>query len=116
MPAKRVLYQFAFGDATVPNPTSATLMRAGGLRDVTTYYRNDLTPTATTDPHGFLLDPRITGRQQGQLQVAEFIATGGTSITDPDGAGPVFEVPISNPATLEHCNFNGGAGLDRCTG
>jgi hypothetical protein len=116
MPAKRVLYQFAFGDATVPNPTSATLMRAGGLRDVTTYYRNDLTPTATTDPHGFLLDPRITGRQQGQLQVAEFIATGGTSITDPDGAGPVFEVPISNPATLEHCNFNGSAGLDRCTG
>ena len=32
-------------------------MRAGGLQDVTTFYRNDRTPTAGSNPHGFLLDP-----------------------------------------------------------
>jgi hypothetical protein len=115
MPAKRVIYQFAFGDATVPNPTSATLMRAGDLQGLTTFYRNDRAATALTDPHGFLLDPRIQGRQQGQLQVAAFLATGGTSIIDPDGAGPVFEVPIADPALLERCNFSGSATLERCT-
>ena len=113
--AKKVLYQFAFGDGTVPNPTSATIMRAGGLQDVTTFYRNDLTATALTDPHGFLLDPRVQGRQQGQLQVAAFLASGGTSIVDPDGPAPVFEVPITDPAALERCNFSGSAGLERCT-
>jgi hypothetical protein len=115
MPAKRVLYQFAFGDATVPNPTSATVMRAGGLRDVTTFYRNDLAATTLSDPHGFLLDPRIQGRQQGQLQVAEFLASRGTSIIDPDAAAPVFEVPITDPARLERCNFSGSTTLERCT-
>jgi hypothetical protein len=66
-------------------------------------------------PLTILLDPRITGRQPGQLQVAEFLATGGTSIIDPDGAAPMFEVPITDPPTLERCNFSGSAGLDRCS-
>ncbi|CAN5591622.1 hypothetical protein BH18ACT1_BH18ACT1_09030 [soil metagenome] len=114
VPTKKVLYQFAFGDATVPNPTSATIMRAGALQDVTTYYRNDRTVTATTDPHGFLLDPRITGRQMGQMQVAAFLKDESGNITDPDGAATVFEVPITDPDTLEACNFNGAAGLERC--
>jgi hypothetical protein len=47
--------------------------------------------------------------------VAEFLASGGTSIVDPDGPAPVFEVPITDPATLERCNFDGSAGLERCT-
>jgi hypothetical protein len=103
--AKRVMYQFAFGDQTVPNPTSATLMRAGGLQDVTTFYRNDRTPTAGTNPHGFLLDPTITGRTPGQAQVLDFLASGGGTISDPDGPAPVFEVPIADPASLETLNF-----------
>jgi len=103
--AKKVLYQFAYGDQTVPNPTSSTLMRAGQLREVTTLYRNDLTPTAGSDPHGFLIDPRITGRQLGQIQVATFLTSGGATIVDPDGSAPVFEVPISDPATLQRLNF-----------
>ena len=103
--AKKVLYQFAYGDQTVPNPTSSTLMRAGQLRDVTTLYRNDLTPTAGSDPHGFLIDPRITGRQLGQIQVATFLTSGGATIVDPDGSAPVFEVPIPDPATLQRLNF-----------
>jgi hypothetical protein len=101
---KQVLYQFAFGDQTVSNPTNATLMRAGGLQAVTTLYRNDRTPTSACDPHGFLLDPRITGRQQGQIQVATFLAGGG--ITDPDAGGTVFETPIADPNSIETLNFS----------
>ena len=103
---KRVLYQFAFGDATVPNPTSATIVRAGGLLDVTTLYRNDRTPTASFNPHGFLLDPRITGRNLGQRQVVDFLDSDGMTISDPDGGSPVFEVPVADPATLERLNFS----------
>ena len=104
--AKKVLYQFAYGDETVPNPTSATLMRAGALQDVTTFYRNDRTPTAGSNPHGFLLDPTITGRNLGQAQVVDFLASGGETISDPDGPAPVFEVPIADPASLETLNFS----------
>lgn len=104
-PAKAVMYQFAYGDQTVPNPTSATIMRAGGLQSRTTFYRNDLTPTAGTNPHGFLIDPRITGRQPALMQIAEFLRSGGTNIIDPDGTGPVFEVPIADPHSLERLNF-----------
>ncbi len=102
--AKKVLYQYAYGDETVPNPTSATLMRAGQLQDVTTVYRNDRTPTADTNPHSFLLNPALAGREQGQVQVTEFLASNGHSIVDPDGPGNVFEVPITDPASLETLN------------
>lgn len=103
--AKSVLYQVAYGDETVPNPTSATLVRAGGLQDVTTVYRNDRTPTASSDPHSFLLNPALTGRQQGQVQIAEFLASGGTRIVDPDGPAPVFEVPVADLDSLETLNY-----------
>ncbi len=103
---KRVIYQYAFGDATVPNPTSATIMRAGRLASRTTYYRNDRTPTAEFNPHGFLLDPRITGREQGQQQVLDFLVNNGRTVIDPDGPGPVFEVPIEDRAALERNNFD----------
>ena len=102
---KRIIYQFAFGDRTVPNPTSATVMRAGGLEKETTVYRNDRTPTAMSDPHGFLLDPRITGRNLGQRQVVDFLASDGRTVTDPDGGGNVFEVPVADPGILERLNF-----------
>jgi hypothetical protein len=36
------------------------LYRAGQLFDLVSYYRNDKTPTAGSDPHGFLLDPRLS--------------------------------------------------------
>ena len=72
---------------------------------MTTYYRNDRTPTAGSDPHGFLIDPRLTGREFGQLQIATFLSSGGSSIIDPDAAANVFEVPIADPNTLEHLNF-----------
>lgn len=102
---KKVFYQFALGDQTVPNPTSATVMRAGKLQDVTTLYRNDLTPTASTNPHGFLLDPRLTGREFGQIQVAAFLSSAGANLIDPDGPAPVMEVPVNPADRLETLNF-----------
>ena len=106
MGAKKVIYQFAYGDQTVPNPTSATLMRAGGLQDVTTFYRNDRTPTAGSNPHGFLLDPTLTGRNLGQAQVLDFLASGGETIVRPGRPRRrSFEVPIADPASLETLNF-----------
>src|SRR5207245_265265 len=56
-PPKHVIWQSAFGDHTVPNPTAGELYRAGHVLDLVSYYRNDKTPTAGSDPHGFLLDP-----------------------------------------------------------
>ena len=32
-----------------------------------------------------------------QDQIAQFFASGGTTVIDPDGAGPLFETPLSVP-------------------
>ena len=103
--AKPVLIQIAKGDATVPNPTSTALLRAGDLADRAVYFRNDLAyaafPTLDKNPHTFLSNiataaaaPFAVG---AQTQMAVFFATGGASVIDPDGAGPMFEVPIVPP-------------------
>jgi hypothetical protein len=100
---KDVLYQVAFGDNTVPNLTSGNIIRAGDLRDRTTYYRNDRTPTSGTNPHGFLADPTVFGRQMGQVQQTAFLLNG--QVLDPDGPAPVFEVPIVNPDNLQCLHY-----------
>jgi hypothetical protein len=105
VPAKSVIVQFAKGDRTVPNPTASALIRAGGLEGHATYFRNDLAlagvPGYTvTNPHTFLTNlagapaPFAVGAQQ---QIGTFLASGGTMIVDPDGAGPIFETPIAGP-------------------
>ena len=122
---KEVLLQIAFGDATVPNPTSGNVVRAGGLTDLVTYYRNDLTATRGTNPHGFLADPSLQGRQQAQLQLTTFLRTG--QRIDPDGPGPVFETPIADPRDLQCLHYpdpqtgqgvyeTGGPASGRCAG
>ncbi|WNV75642.1 hypothetical protein [Geodermatophilus sp. DSM 44513] len=101
---ERVVFQVAFGDQTVPNPTSYTVVDAGDLWSRTSLYRNDRTPQAGLNPHGFLLDPRFSpGTQQAQQQVAEFLGDG--EVVDPDGPLPVWEVPISDPALLLPLNY-----------
>jgi len=103
--AKPVILQFAKGDATVPNPTTSAIVRAGDLADRTTLYRHDLAfaadPTLPKNPHVFLTNiglaaaaPFAVGAQQ---QIALFLASHGTLVIDPDGAGPVFEVPVVPP-------------------
>jgi hypothetical protein len=106
-PVKRVIVQFAKGDATVPNPTSSAIVRAGGLEDRTTYYRHDLTLAAdasvTLNPHTFLTgvfsaQPIMQGvALQAQGQIAHFFATDGSDTIDPDGPGLLFETPIVLP-------------------
>src|SRR4051794_34586297 len=98
---KDVAFQTAYGDGTVPNPTAATLYRAGQLFDRVTYYRNDKTPTYDSDPHGWLADPTLAGRSSGQQQLAEFLATGDLSNPNP----AFLEVPIADPNNLECLHY-----------
>ena len=98
---KQVAFQTAYGDGTVPNPTAATLYRAGQLFDRVVYYRNDKTPTYGSDPHGWLADPTLAGRSSGQQQLAEFLASGDLTNTNP----AFLEVPIADPNNLECLHY-----------
>src|SRR5262249_52320082 len=42
VPAKSIIFQFAKGDQTVPNPNTTAILRAGELADRATHYRHDL--------------------------------------------------------------------------
>lgn len=110
---KPVIVQFARGDQTVPNPANSALVRAGALLARTTYYRADLAvaanPATPRNPHTFLtgvLGPGLapTIALQAQTQIATFFASDGKNVIDPDGAGPLFEVPIVGPLP-EATNF-----------
>jgi hypothetical protein len=110
---KAIIVQFAKGDKTVPNPTASALIRAGGLQDRATYFRNDLAfagiPGYTvTNPHTFLsnvFDPaQAPLAVAAQQQIAVFLASGGITTIDPDGPGPFFETPIAGPLP-EGLNF-----------
>ena len=102
---KPVLLQFAKGDQTVPNPTSSAIVRAGELEGRTVYFRNDLAWAANNavpkNPHTFLTNignPAMALLAAGaQGQIAAFFASGGATVIDPDGPGPLFEVPIALP-------------------
>ena len=110
--AKPVIMQFAKGDVTVPNPTTSAIVRAGGLADRATYFRNDLAyafnPAVGKNPHTFLTN--ISSAAGGgyavmaQQQIAVFFASHGTLVIDPDGSGPYFEVPLVG-ALPEGTNF-----------
>jgi hypothetical protein len=105
---KSIIVQVAHGDRTVPNPTSARLVQAGRLEDAVTLYRNDRTPYAGRNPHGFLTDLTFGPvRSFAQLQLVELLATEGASIVDPDGPGRTFEVPVADPSILHRLNFPG---------
>ena len=103
-PAKNVIIQFARGDKTVPNPTATALIRSGDLADRATLFRNDLAfagnPAFPKNPHTFLTN--IVGVPAAvavgaQTQIGVFFATDGALTIDPDGPGPLFEVPILGP-------------------
>ncbi|HZF05494.1 MAG TPA: hypothetical protein VE932_14280 [Patescibacteria group bacterium] len=101
-----VIYQFAKGDRTVPNPTTTALIRAGDLNDRTSYMRHDLNVGFTTaNPHTFLtFGVGPTAALLAQEQIAIFLASDGAVTVDPDGLGPLFEVPINGPLS-EGLNF-----------
>jgi hypothetical protein len=102
--AKSVIVQFARGDETVPNPTATALIRSGDLKDRATFFRNDLAFALGVgfgkNPHTFLTNiggtPPVAAVAVGaQSQIAVFLASDGALIIDPDGPGPLFEVPIA---------------------
>lgn len=108
---KPVIFQFAKGDQTVPNPTTTAILRADDLADTATYFRNDLAflanPAVPKNPHLFLTriaTPSVAVALAAQQQIARFFASDGTVIIDPDGAGALFEVPIIPPLP-EELNF-----------
>ncbi len=101
--AERTIIQAAYGDETVPNPTTYTIADAGDLFDRVSLFRNDKATPELPNPHGFLLQLDHPSALQGQTQVATFLRTGQT--IDPDGAGPVWEVPIADPSVLLRLNF-----------
>jgi hypothetical protein len=103
---KRVLFQNAYGDQTVPNPADYAVLAAGNLFDRESLYRNDKTAQAASNPHGFLLDPSfVAGNLPGQQQIVTFFTSNGTTIIDPDGPGAIWETPIADPAELLPLNF-----------
>jgi len=98
---KAVLYQWAVGDRTVPNPTTAALLRAGVLQPASSLYRHD--PAGVSErfknPHGFLAwtafpEVYAIGRA-AQEQVARFFASGGRQI---ESVVPQFEIGVTPPA------------------
>ncbi|MGI8429599.1 MAG: Ig-like domain-containing protein, partial [Solirubrobacteraceae bacterium] len=98
---KDVLFQTAYGDGTVPNPTAGTLYRAGSLLDRVVYYRSDKTSTFGSDPHGWLADPTLAGRTFGEQQLGAFLSNGQVVNTNPAW----LEVPIADPNNLECLHY-----------
>ncbi|MDQ6855798.1 MAG: hypothetical protein M3Z57_01835, partial [Candidatus Dormibacteraeota bacterium] len=98
---KNVVFETAYADGTVPNPTAGTLYRAGQLFDRVLYYRNDKTPTFSSDPHGWLADPTLAGRTSGEQLLGLFLATG--TVINTNAAW--FEFPIANPNNLECLHY-----------
>ena len=109
---KPILFQFAKGDMTVPNPTSTALLRAGDLAERATYFRNDLAwfadPAVPKDPHQFLTRTSAIATQRfalgAQTQIATFFQSNGTTAVIPDDVKQFFEVPIVLPLP-ESLNF-----------
>jgi hypothetical protein len=101
---KAVLYQWAVGDLTVPNPTTAALLAAGRLEPASMLFRHDVLAPGLSErfknPHGFLswtAFPEVfaIGRA-AQEQVARFFLSGGRQI---DRTLPQFETAGPLPAT-----------------
>jgi hypothetical protein len=97
VPPRPVLFQWAAGDQTVPNPTTVALLNAGLLQPVSSLYRHDLTASGLSerfrDPHGFLTwlafpEVYAIGRA-AQEQAARFFLAGGQRI---DPIIPQFEI------------------------
>jgi hypothetical protein len=99
-----VIFQFARGDMTVPNPTTSAILRACACAARATLFRNDLAfaanPAVPKNPHTFLTNilapaPVALYAFEAQTQLATFLASDGSTTIDPDGQGTIFEAPTS---------------------
>jgi hypothetical protein len=107
--AKSVIYQFAKGDETAPNPNASAILRAGDLADRATFYRHDVAygemTTLPKNPHGFMVQPTLFGpiSLAAQQQIGVFLASDGSVVVQPE-PDRFFEVPIVLPLP-EGVNF-----------
>jgi hypothetical protein len=111
---KPVLWMFATGDQSVPNPASSALVRAAGMRETTWLYRHDLArqalPSLDENPHGYMVNlfslQGLAVALAAQQQAAGFLATG--EIGNPNGlirfifGRNIFEVPDVLPEDLNY--------------
>ena len=123
----RVLLQYALGDRVVPNPTTATLVRAGELGDRAVLVRTDRVARAAgaewPDPHGFLLAvraPGLIGRvaMLAQEQLARFLRDEGETLWAPGGLsspGPDDRY-LESPAPAAEGSAAAGARWPRARG
>jgi hypothetical protein len=98
---KNVVFQTAYGDGTTTDPAAGVIYRAGQLWDRVVFYRNDKTPTYSSDPHGWLADPTLAGRTSGEQQLGIFLLTGQVVNTNPAW----LEFPIADPNNLECLHY-----------
>jgi hypothetical protein len=112
---KRVLFQYALGDQTVPNPANSQLIRAGYEYELVSAYRHDwaraVVPSLPANPHTFLaafveLSPETLAIGQAALQQAAlFLASGRREVPDvnflvtPIFGRNLFETPARLPET-----------------
>jgi hypothetical protein len=106
VPVRPVLITLGQGDPVVATTTAGNVLRAGELADRTIYFRTldayaqlGLKPSAP-QLHEWLV--QITGpgapfALAAQESVDTFLASDGQLTIDPDGAGPLFETPITGP-------------------
>ncbi|MGC4055953.1 MAG: hypothetical protein QM757_44665 [Paludibaculum sp.] len=110
VPAKRVLFQFAIGDQTVPNPSNSLLVRCANAQAMTSIYRHDLAralrPELPANPHAyfaFLLDVNGAPISLAVLgQAAAFVQSGENAIPDANYmVKPFFGIELfETPAIL----------------
>jgi hypothetical protein len=106
-PDKKLLFQTAYGDATVPNPTAGTMYRAGDLFDLVTYFRHDKSAPGLqqSNPHGWLADPTIdpAARTAGELQLGLWLQSGGTQRYNTNPA--LLEVPAATIGNFDCLHY-----------
>jgi hypothetical protein len=115
VPEKSVLWQFAWGDRTVPNPAQSALVRNADMRQSTWIFRHDkarrVSPFLALNPHTYLTDTTlagliIAGRVQGQM--SSYLSTEGANPRNPNAGlafffgGDVFEQPETLPEDLNY--------------
>ncbi|MCW2778336.1 MAG: hypothetical protein JWN17_2061, partial [Frankiales bacterium] len=102
---KKVIFQVAYGDGTVPNPTAGELLRSGDLYDRTWVYRNDRTANAANNPHGFLLTPTLPAHFEAQEQIRRFLSTDGADERDPDAAKTDWEPAVAKAGSTPSTDY-----------
>lgn len=104
VPVRPILFTFAKGDQSAPNPNTTAILRAGDLGDLAVFYRHDIafaeSPTLPKDPHLFTVGIANVALRpialEAQRQAAIFLASGGATIIHPEPAR-YFEVPVTLP-------------------